>query len=284
MPVRSLGIYDVIVDLIPGTTAIILILFPFSPKITTTQGIGILIIGYVVGRIIHATCSITPIKKVRYSLEDHLPRKYANRKKYGLSFRNRLVGNFHEESEEIFDEFEATNQVEDSITRDMIEELSDRVDFEESITEGSININKRDAPESDDGEYEIWDSEQPDDVLSLKHYGENILFRNNLLYGKYEMLSTFYRSVWLVLILMPLFYWGIMLYNYWIQTSISKKLNIFHMSPDAVGTDPILTFLILPILFIICSVICLRQSAKFKFRKSRAFINDLHYELTNDTE
>lgn len=253
MVAKNLNLYDVLVDLIPGTTAVIIIILPFTPEIGIAGSVGLLLLGYVAGRIFHALGSTGLLDSFRNWLEEHAFFYYTPDIKYGLSFRNRLRSVFSDD----FDAFDGEiHDSEERVTRAVIRKLEREVGVFTEIGSGNIKS------------HSSIDKSVPDDVLYLKYFGENHLYGKNTLYRKYEILSTFYRSLWLAFLTLSITY---VLFSVYILCSDGGLL----LSPDnAAGI-----YLLLALFFLLISFLCLRQRLKFRFKKSRAFIIDLYQNL-----
>lgn len=109
---------------------------------------------------------------------------------------------------------------------------------------------------------------------ALRRYGENVLFSRDTLYGKYEILSTFYRhmtfiSVLSLIVYVP--YTTLHLFGVSILTDVSGPAPISGL-PDSI------LFLIL-IIAIFSLFLCQRQWRNWTKSKNRAFVNDLHTYL-----
>ena len=269
MAVGNLNLYDILVDLVPGTFFIIL-LAPLIRlnSISIGQGIGLLLISYVVGRLIHATGSLSFMSRVRLYLENKVLGDYLHNREHGLSFRQRLMNYYNEE-----DDFNYTESEHES---DVIEQTISKLESKISGEDGaSINDNRIQSHK------ELRESrplEPTDNLLTLRYYGENYLFDKDTLYLQYEITSTFYRSLWTVSFL------GVLIYIIALLNSILIRFGVQILTLENVRILDIVPILVMIIVLLIVSYLSLRQRIKFRFKKTRAFINDLHINLQNEQD
>lgn len=256
MPVSNLNLYDILVDLIPGAVGVGLVISLFGwMNLTATSGLILLVVGYVVGRIIHALGSIQPVIWLMKGLEDAVVGSYTRKRKHGLSFRNRLRTVFDDDFEaELADD--NGGRIEREIVKDVVNALEKQlgdVDFPRNEIKSHTEVKSSDTRKS------------TDPVLSFRYFGENFLYGRNTLYRKYEMLATFYRSLWLVSVSVSCLYIA------------SILLTIPDWNSPAESIE--LQLSLITILLLCASYISLRQRIKYKFKKTRAFFNDLYLEL-----
>lgn len=109
---------------------------------------------------------------------------------------------------------------------------------------------------------------------ALRRYGENILFPRDTLYGKYEILATFYRHMTFVSILSLIVYMPYILLHL-TGRSILTSVN----GPAPISGLPHTILLLIPIVAIISLFLCQRQWQNRNKSKNRAFVNDLHTYL-----
>jgi hypothetical protein len=202
MPVGNLNLYDILVDLIPGTSLIgFFILYLQPTSISSGEGLILLIAGYVAGRIIHGFVSLEWVDKCRICIEERLFSDYVDERKYGLSFRNRVRAEYSDSQDGNFKAYDADN-IEPELIKTTVEELLAKlpadIDAEELDTVSHQKLSEADT------------DEKTDNILSLRYYGENLLYGKDYLYHKYEMLATFYRSMWLVGLLAAVFYTAVL--------------------------------------------------------------------------
>lgn len=253
MPVNNLNLYDILVDFIPGTIAVGLVFAAIGPRsVTPAGGLALLVVGYVVGRLLHAIGSIAVVGEVMKRIEDKLLREYTEPRKYGLSFRNRLRTVYDDDV--CFDE-PADYRLQEEIVDSVVEELETRLE-DTDIRAGNLQTH-----------------EEIDDVKSLRYFGENFLYGRNTLYRKYEMLATFYRSVWLVSITVALVYLGIV-----VGSVLNASIQGYPLPLRRAGL-----MFFLAIVLLVVGLLLLRQRVKFRFKKTRAFINDLYNEFGLDS-
>lgn len=265
MAVSNLNVYDILVDLISGVFAVGLIVGIFGPgNISFTLGAGLLLIAYVVGRIFHALGSFQPIQNYRRHQEEMLFENYLADRKHGLSFRHRMMSKYNSSDNDTSFDYE-TNGLEGRIIEDIVGEFNERWNDELKLEEGGIKSHNESASSST--------YEETDNILSARYYGENYLYGHNTLYRKYQMLTTFYRSLWLISFL------GFILYLFLAAVGLvslyfDSNLGFYNISYLLVS---------IPLLIII-GYVSLRQHIKFKFRATRAFINDLHRIFVDDIQ
>lgn len=270
MPVGNFNLYDVLVDLVPGVAFIFLLVRLLQiDDITAGQGIGLLLIGYVVGRVIHAVGSLPQMTKLRIYLEEKLMGEYLDEREYGLSFRHRLMSYYNEKNDFGYEE----SDLESKVIKNAITKLGKKIDEkeDESIIEETEILNHDQISRSNG-------VESTDNILTLRYYGENYLFDKNTLYLQYEITSTFYRSLWVVSTLSIILYTAGLVahgFNY-----VLLECTEIRFISQQYTTIPEVAYIIffIPILFVI-GYISLRQRIKFRFKKTRAFINDLHINL-----
>lgn len=269
MAVGNLNLYDILVDLVPGTFFIV-ILTPLVrlDSISIGQGIGLLLISYVVGRLIHATGSLSFMSNIRLCLEEILLGDYLDEREHGLSFRRRLMNHYDKGSED-FDYTESDH--ESDLVKCTISKLEGEITGE---IDASIEDNKIKSHE------ELRESsplESTDNLLTLRYYGENYLFDKDTLYLQYEITSTFYRSLWVVSFL------GIVVYIIALGNSVLvSRTGIQILTLENVILLEIAPILAMLTLLFIVGYLSLRQRIKFRFKKTKAFINDLHINLQDD--
>ena len=269
MAVGNLNLYDILVDLVPGTFFIIL-LTPLIrlDSISIGQGIGLLLISYVVGRLIHAIGSLSFMSRIRLYLEDIVLGDYLHNREHGLSFRQRLMNYYNDEEEFGYTESEH----ESDVIEHTISQLENKISGE-----NDANI-KDDKIQSHKELRESSPLEPTDNLLTLRYYGENYLFDKDTLYLQYEITSTFYRSLWTVSSL------GILIYTIALLNSIFVICGIQILTLENVVVLEIVPILAMIIVLLVVSYLSLRQRIKFRFKKTRAFINDLHINLQNEQD
>jgi hypothetical protein len=269
MAINNLNLYDVLVDLVPGTFAVGLVFLINSPQsISFIQGAGLLVFGYLAGRIIHAIGSFDHVRSVRLDLEELFWSTYLEKRRHGLSVRNRLISLYTDP-----DEFNnAGNKIEKEIVDDVLENIDEGIgsEGESGIIADSIKedpVKTHDSLSDEDG------YEPEDPTSSLQHFGENYIFRHDTLYTQYEALSTFYRSLWVVS------FFGMFMFSLILSYSLVEY--VMFSSIDFPARNVLYNFGIVLLLFFI-SWVSLRQRIKFRFKKTRAFFNDLNILLSDE--
>jgi hypothetical protein len=234
-------LYDLIVDSIPGVVAIILFFWIFGPARlrglvqvydTALPAVALLAVGYVVGRVIQAISNMDVVEKVGVMIYNWTPtferleprdRKYSNRLAYLMNYGKedsleKAVGEAALES--IFDEVDLT----------VPDVAYDRGDAE-YFTRGAIG----DIP----------------DLRYARYLSDTLTYRNQSLSWKYGILATFFRNIWLILIVAAFDY-------------------LINQVPEV---D--LTSVAIFIGLIVSGVICLQQRFKFKRRQIWTMINEI---------
>ncbi|CQH55177.1 uncharacterized protein HHUB_2194 [Halobacterium hubeiense] len=230
MPVSNLNLYDVLVDLIPGTFAVGIGVLLFGPgNLTTISGLFLLVAGYVAGRILHAIGSLLRPAKLIAAVLAVIYGDDVDGKGKVRFVRSRIKAAFEGNNDD--SGLERAGSVDDEVVIEVVAKLEKRMSGTQ--TEG-----------------------KPDDIEPLRRFGEAFLYGRNTLYRKYEMLTTFYRSLWLVSVLslfvVPAYY--------------------------SVQVGSVAVFAIVAVLLLL-NLLLLRQHVKFTDKKSQAFFNDLHIEL-----
>lgn len=274
MAVNNLDLYDVLVDLVPGTFFLFLLILLFQiNNITTGQGFGLLLIGYVVGRIIHAVGSLPKLAWLRIRIEQRCLSEYVRDRKHGLSLRNRLRSQYNDDRELEYEESELESDIVDST----ISRLTNRlIDGQENQNDNQSYF-ENDEIETHDEIKTQSDLENSDDILTMRYYGENYLFDKDTLYSRYEIMATFYRSLWIASFFGVIAYTAAFVNFLLLNYSDIRVLNINH----PMLSEPVILLLVIGFL-IILAYISIRQRIKFRFKKTRAFINDLHVHFNRE--
>ena len=274
MAVNNLDLYDVLVDLVPGTFFLFLLISLFQMNnITIGQGFGLLLIGYVVGRLIHAVGSLPKLAWLRIQFEQVFLSNYIRDRKHGLSLRNRLRSQYNDDNELGYQESELESDIVDStisqLTNKLIDEEENKHDNQPYFKNNEIKTHDEIKTQSD--------LENSDDVLTMRYYGENYLFDKNTLYSRYEIMATFYRSLWIAS------FFGLIAYTAAFVNSLLLRysdIRIFNINYPMLS-EPVILLLVVGFL-IILAYISIRQRIKFRFKKTRAFINDLHVHFNRE--
>lgn len=272
MAIGNLNLYDVLVDLVPGTFLIIALSPVFRlGNLSIAQGIGILLAGYVVGRLLHAIGSFGWVDSLRIDLEERFLQEYAEDRKYGLSFRNRLKS--------YYDDNNGFSHPDDNLDGEIIDSAIERLESEMGDVDAKEGFSK--GIESHEDLENSKSFKLTDDVLTLRYFGENYLFDKDTLYLQYEIMSTFYRSLWVASVLGALFYAIISFSNIGALLGL-RPLTFSIPLAGETAIENVLYPLGFVLILIVISYISLRQRLKFRFKKTRAFINDLHINLPED--
>jgi hypothetical protein len=273
MAIGNLNLYDVLVDLIPGAFLIIILspLFRLG-NLSVSQGIGVLLAGYVIGRLLHAIGSFSWVNDLRISLEECLFPNYAEERKYGLSFRNRLKSHY--------DDNNGFSHPGDNLDVDVIDSAIEKLGSKMNDSNLRWELSDKDI-KSHESLKDSKSHKVTDRVLALRYFGENYLFDKNTLYLQYEITATFYRSLWVASSFSAFIYSLVFLLN--IVGQVTFQSIIFPpLSAAEADIGDVLYPLVFATISFLISYISLRQRLKFRFKKTRAFINDLHINLSED--
>lgn len=270
MAAANLRLYDVIVDLVPGVVAVVLVLalvFSSWNQIGAFGGVSLLFVAYAVGRLFHALGSTSPIEQLRNWMESKVLNGFLTKRKHGLSFEHRLHATL---------QTAASSEGEDSSPPPPPREFSNAerrvhentVRKLEETLKAPTSVRSGDAPIPDD-------SPVPKEPRYLRYLGENYLYGKDTLYRKYEMLTTFYRSLWLI------FFLGAVTYG-----AVVVASGIGYVISDSSGALAFVRIQSTRICIVIgtalTAYIALRQRVKYEYKKHRAFIHDLYIELDRE--
>lgn len=240
-PESRFTLYDLIVDLIPGVVAILLFFWIYMPADTrglvqvygsTLPAVALLAVGYVVGRVIHATSNMDVVENMGIGIYNRIPafgrleprdRKYSNRLAYLINYGEddsleKTVGEAVLDS--IFDEV-------DLAVPDVVYDQEDV----EAFTKGAIG-------------------EIPD-LRYARYLSDTLTYRNQSLSWKYGILATFFRNMWLILI-------------------VAAFAFLINQLPDLN-----LKSIAISLVLLVSGVVCLQQRFKFKRRQIRTMINEI---------
>lgn len=264
MPIQKLNIYDIIVDIFPGLLVGILgviLLFP-AQAIPSISGLDVglaiilLALGYILGRAVHGFASGVD-SFVRWSV----PKFH----QYLLSFR------IYEKVSEVTLPFTGKHY---TFSQHMEHGLSVLTPFtlKSALAHQLIDsINKKYNVEVDQLDEH--------DMEEVKYLSYSILYNKDVLYRRYEILATFFRSLYVV------FFFSTLAYSVTAYRVVQNKDPILFNEPtiwiEHVSKGP--KYWVLPIgSFFILSLISLHQRRKFSHRRGRALIYDAVNELKRD--
>lgn len=234
-------LYDLIVDLIPGVVAILLFFWIYGPaKLrglvqvygTALPAVALLAVGYVVGRVIHAISNVDAVEKMGVEIYNWTPgfgrleprdRKYSNRLAYLMNYGK-------------------DDSLEKAVGEAALESIFEEVD----LTVPDV--------EYDQGDTEYFTGNTIGDISDLRYaryLSDTLTYRDQSLSWKYGILSTFFRNMWLILIVASFAYF--------------------------IGQVPELSLTSVAIFLglLVSGVVCLQQRFKFKRRQIRTMINEI---------
>lgn len=115
---------------------------------------------------------------------------------------------------------------------------------------------------------------------AMKHYGENLLYEENVLYSKYEILTTFFRSIWIIFV----FYSFIFIFYPYIRSGFNFVFQGLYANPGVLTSVTALPgiYPLFGITFALLAGFFINQWRTFQKRRDRAFVNDLHLHLTEN--
>lgn len=265
MAVQNLTLYDLIVDLTPGITAIFIFVPLFPSKSLVSQilfgspfrfGLSLLVLGYVAGRLLHAI-SGSKIFEVVQRLTDRL---YLRAYTTVLSVILWMLA----------DRSWATDPLEDrSSLRRRARSIEERV-------RGNAETKSQQICAEACDNYIVADYNKG--IASFKHFGESLLYGERGLYRKYEMLSTFFRNLSLLFVLSS------SIYTFYLHgIPYEHQIDGFvHKSIWTVNTTSPYPYEYAPYFFLTLGFLCYTQRLKFEHRRNRAFIDDLYLKLIED--
>jgi hypothetical protein len=234
-------LYDLVVDLIPGVTAILLFFWIYGSadprELVAVYGIALptvalLAVGYVVGRVIHSISNADHVEKTAIGIYNRIP-GFGSLEPKDRKFSNRLA---HLKSNE------QGESLEKEIGETALEAIFDEVGL--------------DVP---DVEYEEGDAEafardsvgKIPDFRYARYVADTLTYQHQSLSWKYGILATFFRNMWPILIVAAFAY---LITRY-------PALN-----RASVG-------IFFGLLF--SGLICVQQRFKFKRRQIRTMINEI---------
>lgn len=272
MAIQKFALYDLIVDIIPGAILLV-VLYSVAPislyegffgiSESLVPGIAVILLSYPVGRIVvHGSSSV---------LEDRLLSLYhysVTKLRYYLGSPSRVSRNDNTEvqSNEESDNETSSIKGHDKKEDDLLESW-----YGETGTIPS-GVSSFVIKEVKNGLEDIAGAET--DTESLRRYGENILFPRDTLYGKYEILSTFFRHMTFISLLSIVIY---VLYALLHLTGLSAQSAVNGSAP--IHSWPPILLISLPIAALAIFVLCIWRWVDWIKSKNRAFVNDLHSYL-----
>ena len=270
MAAANLRLYDVIVDLVPGVVAVVLVLalVPGAwDQIGAFGGVSLLFVAYAIGRLFHAVGSTSPVERIRNKMESAVLGNFLTYRRHGLSFEHRLNATLETDTGPEGDDSDLPapprefSSAERRVHRNAVEKLEAKLKAPTSVRSG-------DVPPLDD-------LAVPQEPRYLRYLGENYLYGKDTLYRKYEMLTTFYRSLWLIFSLSVVTY-----------AVISVLSGIVHIVGVAGGVIPSAETTAIYFAVaggsVLVTYIALRQRVKYEYKKHRAFVHDLYIELNRE--
>ncbi|WP_152663281.1 hypothetical protein [Halorubrum saccharovorum] len=267
MPLQKFQIYDVIVDIIPGIvfSALLIPLIIPSSRETNIPAVGggvaiaivLLAVGYVLGRVVHSFSSLfdSIVRATIRFLEARL-------------MRGRLAGPISQARNKLIPIFGYHYTVEDHIQ----EAMSPITPF--TLKTGSSyrlieKINKKyeiDVDSLDHGEY----------LEEYEHFSHSLLYNKQVLYRRYEILATFFRSMYVLCFIFAIAY---TISAYQVVGLFERPLLWNHVVKDYGTQAGILVGSLLLLSFIFA-----HQKRKFSNRRGRALIYDSLIELEKSDE
>ncbi|MEA1932432.1 MAG: hypothetical protein U9O06_12925, partial [Euryarchaeota archaeon] len=111
------------------------------------------------------------------------------------------------------------------------------------------------------------------ELKSLVRYGEHLLYPDDTLYRKYDILYTFYKNMTILFVISGLSY-------FILSYLIIEGTSLIGVSPRISNVDgPILAWV--GLLFLSISTVCYKRQDDWRKRKNRAFFNDLCIKMEN---
>lgn len=258
-------LYDVVVDLIPGGITLLLAIWISQSAIasevvqefgTALPAIAFLAVAYITGRTIHALTSITIIGRIGVALHNQLP--YVEQvDDHDRRFLYRLY--ILNESEKV------GKSVEHTTAEQAVQYLCNEIDFKRnslSYETGDISetggSDKKDDNDAFAREGSIGDI---NDLRYLRYLADTITYESQSLSWKYGILATFFRNMWVVLIITAIVYFVFRT----AQLLLIANGDIFSF----------IQVLVIALMLFGAAVISLHQRYIFKRRQIRTKINEL---------
>jgi len=276
MAIQKFALYDLIVDIIPGAILLVVLysvaptglyqhFFGISPSLV--PGIAVILFSYPVGRIVvHGISS-----KVEKPLLSLYTKPVNNLRKWLNTYSGTTLEVLSDEltqdqSEDASENGDASNKNQDKDHDNLIENWLDDAETTPSDVSSSVVHDVR------TGLVGITGAEANPEAL--RRYGENVLFPRDTLYGKYEILSTFYRHM----TFMSIVAFGIYLaYLPLHGARLPSQLAVRGSAP--ISDWPPALLIALPFIALGASSLCLWRWKDWTESRNRAFVNDLHNYL-----
>lgn len=288
MPLQQFSTYDVIVDIVPGGFFFIL-LFGILPMEWTEflvgnaliAGVSLLLGGYFAGRMIHGLSGFA----VKANLDLNSPQlvelfdeSVAIVLAPPLLMSRNLAEVFKPFSHQFIqrDKILSWGNNDSSATDNQIEKWFEgkKENVPDSVDWRVVNSVRRqlfkEMRSDPNGTYGPIPDSHP---KAKRRYGENILYGENTLYHKYQMLVTFFRNTMMITLPFGLLY-GIVSAGLFLGIHLDQEIgrDFTLLLPNGV-------YAITAISLISIFVIATSQRRKFLARMHRAFIYDLHRQL-----
>lgn len=259
MDQRSLTLYDVIVDIIPGiiTLSIIWTLYPslFQYSFNTgvlASAIGILAFSYVIGRLIHGVSGWTRLERGAASVIGIFPGTKAT-KPY-RNFEDRIRAVLTADMPDSDPETDQTSPLETKLTEQALDQIGSEFDIPLKQTfKDSANSFEEDGLPVDDETY-------------TRYIADSRLYPLGELSWKYSLLATFFRNMWLILGIATVLYFIAVL-----QMSVSIGPDILPIARSR--GEYILLFFATAM----GALISLKERFKFKRRQIRTLVIELYF-------
>jgi len=306
MPLQQFSTYDVIVDVTPGATALILgyLILPKGwisiPDLDSLSTLVILLLsGYFIGRIIHSASS--------YSLRFINEEKYLNKENieefwYIFTTSATIFGNTaivlliyrlykeYSEDEETQEQRGERESVQERAEEDTERKFNNQIDswfsgedidlhpsieskvinrVESDLEEKIIPEDKNDADSANRGSI---------DPAAKRRYGENLLYRDNNIYNKYQMLVTFFRNM--------MFISTVYFIPYFVVGVVSLSTDDFDgkylgTNIHLVAEPPI--YVLISVVLLLTLIVSTLRRREFIISRNRSYIYDLDI-LFRDSE
>jgi hypothetical protein len=288
MAIQKFALYDLIVDIIPGAILLVVLysvapiglyqhFFGISPSLV--PGIAVILFSYPVGRIV--------VHGISSKVENHLLSLYTqpiyNLKKWLKTNPGAKPEKRSEESTEEQPEDDPENEVNSIRKQDVDQDNSIESWFDDAESTPS-DVSSSVVHDVHSGLVSIIGPDA--DAEALRRYGENVLFSRKTLYGKYEILSTFYRHMTFISILAFLIYLAYLPIH---EARLPPQFTVQGSAP--ISDWPLFLLFALPLLTLSAVYLCLWRWKDWTESRNRAFVNDLHTYLreqdlgvSNETE
>jgi hypothetical protein len=237
-------LYDLVVDLIPGVTAILLFFWIYgSAELrelvqvygTALPTVALLAVGYVVGRLIHSISNADLVEKVGIGIYNWIP-GFGSLEPKDRRFSNRLAHLKDNEDEE---------SLEKKIGETALESIFDEVE---------LDVPDVDYEEGDAEAFERDSIGSIPDLRYARYVADTLTYQHQSLSWKYGILATFFRNMWPILIV----------------ASFGYLINLINRYPDLNLASVGIFFGLL-----VSGVVCIQQRFKFKRRQIRTMINEI---------